>query len=504
MMTSKPETAQDEDESPKMRPPRPSGRPMSMITPKKTEEVSANVEEESPKGKPPPRPSGRPMPSMGKKSTSDEASQEEEEDSPKAKPLRPSGPPQRRQPAEEKDEKVEMRPSRPQGGPPRPMSMPAKPPPPTGGSPQKKKLPAKPSPSKAGARTPDFPPRPGPDHILYHYTLSVPHAIANFDYEASHADEISFKAEEVVMLVRRVDADWLVGRVGAKEGMFPAGFVDIVHPLHDELSDFAIKPDLPSWDSPVPVKKTTPSVTSGPRCVARFDFDGEGKDDLVFEEDDVIRLVGRVGSEWLRGELGDRVGIFPISFVEIVEDLPLDDTDSKSQDGHATAMFDFDGQGDELSFQAGQKIQVISQVNTEWLYGQMDGQSGTFPSAFIDYIPSDLPPYEPANQIGAQSHDPWSASQMMDVTHDVDDYNQPMADPSSTVTDQSHPYCKASFDYGGEQDGDLSFKTGETIQLLEKIGGDWLRGRCHGREGMFPAAFVTIEKDLPEAEGIPP
>ncbi|XP_071089029.1 SH3 domain-containing protein 19-like [Haliotis cracherodii] len=501
MTTSKPEAAEDEDVSPKVRPPRPAGRPMSMMTPKKTEEVSADVEEESPKDKPP-RPAGRPMSMKGKKSTSDETSKEEDEDSPKAKPLRPSGPPQGRQLAEEKGEKVEMSPSRPQGGPPRPMSMPAKPPPPTGGSPRSKKLPVKPSPPKAGARTPDLPPRPGPDHVLYHYTLSVPHAIATFDYEASQVDEISFKTEDVVMLVRRVDADWLVGRVGAKEGMFPAGFVDIVHPLHDEISDFAIKPDLPLWDSPLPVKKSTPSVTSGPRCVARFDFDGEGKDDLVFEEGDVIRLVGRVGSEWLKGELRDRVGIFPISFVEIVEDLPAEDTVSKSQDGHVTAMFDFDGQGDELSFQAGQRLQVVSQVNTEWLFGQMDGRTGKFPSAFIDYIPSDLPQYQAANEIEAQSHDPWSANQMTDDSND-DSHNKPITEPGSAVTDQSQPYCVASFDYEGEQDTDLSFKTGETIQLLEKIGSDWLRGRCHGKEGMFPASFVTIEKDLPEAEAVP-
>ena len=64
------------------------------------------------------------------------------------------------------------------------------------------------------------------------------------------------------------------------------------------------------------------ATVSGPRCVARFDFDGGEPDDLEFVADDVIRLVEHVSDEWLRGELRGKTGVFPVSFVEIVEDLP--------------------------------------------------------------------------------------------------------------------------------------------------------------------------------------
>lgn len=56
--------------------------------------------------------------------------------------------------------------------------------------------------------------------------------------------------------------------------------------------------------------------------MARFDFDGEGVEDLCFEEGDYIRLIKRVDSEWVRGDLGGKVGIFPLTFVEVIEDLP--------------------------------------------------------------------------------------------------------------------------------------------------------------------------------------
>ena len=62
---------------------------------------------------------------------------------------------------------------------------------------------------------------------------------------------------------------------------------------------------------------------SGPRCVARFDFEGEGGDELTFSEGDVISLMEYLGDDWAKGQLGAYTGIFPLNFVEIVEDLPL-------------------------------------------------------------------------------------------------------------------------------------------------------------------------------------
>ena len=54
----------------------------------------------------------------------------------------------------------------------------------------------------------------------------------------------------------------------------------------------------------------------------RFEFEGEGDNDLSFKEGDVISLKERDG-EWLKGELRGKSGLFPLSFVEIIEDLPV-------------------------------------------------------------------------------------------------------------------------------------------------------------------------------------
>ena len=35
-------------------------------------------------------------------------------------------------------------------------------------------------------------------------------------------------------------------------------------------------------------------------------------------------------------------------------------------------------------------VTVLNQVNAEWLYGEVRGQKGKFPAAFIDHIPANL------------------------------------------------------------------------------------------------------------------
>ena len=43
--------------------------------------------------------------------------------------------------------------------------------------------------------------------------------------------------------------------------------------------------------------------------------------------------------------------------------------------------------------QGGASITVLSQVNAEWLYGELYGEKGRFPVAYIDQVPDGLPPH---------------------------------------------------------------------------------------------------------------
>lgn len=60
----------------------------------------------------------------------------------------------------------------------------------------------------------------------------------------------------------------------------------------------------------------------GPRCRARFEYIGDLKDELSFSEGEVIILKGYINEEWAKGELRGTSGIFPLNFVDVIEDLP--------------------------------------------------------------------------------------------------------------------------------------------------------------------------------------
>ena len=36
-------------------------------------------------------------------------------------------------------------------------------------------------------------------------------------------------------------------------------------------------------------------------------------------------------------------------------------------------------------------ITLLSKVSDEWIYGQLDGREGMFPSSFIPHVPESLP-----------------------------------------------------------------------------------------------------------------
>ncbi|KAK7452255.1 hypothetical protein BaRGS_00039736 [Batillaria attramentaria] len=448
-------------------PPRPDNKPAkasdAVVSPP---ESSARPDSDPSPARPPspapPRPANRPGP---KKET---ASASATADSATASV--PSGPPASTlcyaPPVKRKDHSVaeeaeKRQPPRPSGPPSRPASMPPVKSPlvpvPDGAAvskdtkgekPPKPTRPAAPKEEKTAG--PPLPARPGPSHPLYGYMISEPHGIAVHDYSANHHDELNMQEGDTVVLLKRIDDRWLKGKLptSAIDDFIDGAFEDITEE----------KPDL----------------LTGPRCRARFDFEGEGHGDLAFEDGDVIQLVAHCGNDWLKGELNGKVGIFPASFVEIIEDLPAEKSRSAgsgSRSNETVALFDFEGEAGELSFQAGDKILVLSKVNDQWLYGKCQDREGSFPASFVDGVPDDLPLHAPSSPVHKTR-----------ASH---------AEPHESHQPKS--YCTALYDFEGEHEGDLNFREGDHIEILEHIGEDWLKGRLHSKEGTFPTAFVQLD-----------
>lgn len=75
------------------------------------------------------------------------------------------------------------------------------------------------------------------------------------------------------------------------------------------------------------------------KCEALFDFEG-GPGELSFVPGETITILKKVDEDWMRGRIGSKEGIFPVSFVKIITEIPQA-SQIKPSASSGTAIFHF-------------------------------------------------------------------------------------------------------------------------------------------------------------------
>ncbi|CAG9112753.1 unnamed protein product [Plutella xylostella] len=123
-----------------------------------------------------------------------------------------------------------------------------------------------------------------------------PYAVALFDYATGHPDDLSFKANQRISLIRRENAEWLYGSAGGARGLFPSNYVEIKVPLPDD---------------PLPA---APRLGT---ALALYDLESTQPGDLAFSAGDSITVTHKINDEWYFGECGGVKGQFPVNYVQL-------------------------------------------------------------------------------------------------------------------------------------------------------------------------------------------
>ncbi|XP_036954921.1 SH3 domain-containing protein 19 isoform X3 [Acanthopagrus latus] len=317
---------------------------------------------------------------------------------------------------------------------------------------------------------------------------------AMYDFTPEGPGELGLRAGDVVTSVEQVDSEWYRGTCRGSTGFFPGNYVKV----------------LSNSPKPLPERKAKPppASVSGPRCVARFDFEGEHGDELSFSEGDVIQLKAYVGDEWARGQVGAVTGIFPLNFVEVIEDLPPPPSQqstrtqstrtqptrtqstrtqptrtqstrialpgmvaspgsapeaakpaqvSQSAVEWVVALYDFVGNSDgDLSFQQGDRILISQHIDADWSRGRLNGREGMFPRAFVESCTGQLSSNNQLNDTVGGSRG------------------------------------RAMYDFTSDCDEELSLKTGDIITGLESIDEEWFLGDLRGKRALVPKNYVQV------------
>nr|XP_035945088.1 SH3 domain-containing protein 19 isoform X3 [Halichoerus grypus] len=301
-----------------------------------------------------------------------------------------------------------------------------------------------------------------PNHAQKPVDSSAPHAVVLHDFPAEQADDLHLTSGEIVYLLEKIDPDWYRGRCRNQTGIFPANYVKVII-------------DIPERGNGKRESISTHCV-KGPRCIARFEYIGDQKDELSFSEGEIIILKEYVNEEWARGELRERTGIFPLNFVELVEDHPTsgasvsntkvppktkkDDYGANSQDNSLSgewceALHSFTAEtSDDLSFRRGDRILILEHVDSEWCKGRLRDREGIFPAVFVRPCPAEA--------------------------------------KSMSALALKGKKAKALYDFHGENEDELSFKAGDIITELESVDDDWMSGELMGKSGIFPKNYVQF------------
>lgn len=342
-----------------------------------------------------------------------------------------------------------------------------------------------------------LPPRPKPGHPLYRkYMLSVPHGIVSedvilknpgelyckepsraqkpadrsaphavvlHDFAAEQADDLNLTSGEIVYLLEKLGSDWYRGKCGNQAGVFPANHVKVII-------------DIPGGGNGKRELVSSHCI-KGSRCIARFEYIGDQKDELSFSEGEIILLKEYVNDEWARGELRDRTGIFPLNFVELVEDQPTSVTNvlstkvalkTKKEDSEANsqqasrlsgewceALHSFTAETNEdLPFKRGDRILILERLDCDWYKGRLRDREGIFPAVFVRLCPAEA--------------------------------------KSTSALSLKGRKAKALYDFHGENEDELSFKVGDVITELESVDDDWMSGELMGKSGIFPKNYVQF------------
>nr|XP_057921633.1 SH3 domain-containing protein 19-like [Doryrhamphus excisus]XP_057921634.1 SH3 domain-containing protein 19-like [Doryrhamphus excisus] len=350
------------------------------------------------------------------------------------------------------------RPSSVKSLPPRPppmKSVPARPPPPASVSSVSQSMQA-PSNQVQGQRAskkgPPLPPRPNAGHPLFNSYMPATHSK---DTDNKHESQ---KQDVLIILDDPPPAHHLM---------------DLQMLPQSELSKPTLGSVKPSeW--PTMQKHPEPPHISGPRCVALFDFEGMQDDELTFSQGDVISLLEIIGTEWGRGQIAGRVGLFPLIFTRVTEPLPPEGTakpplaremvienpaapqstkDTQVEEW-VVALFDFSAQtAEDLPFHKGALIQVTQHVDSEWRRGRLDGREGLYPAAFTQAC---------------------------------------QAQPIEKQQEATRGVAKALFAFTAKNEDELTVKAGDIITLVEPVDEQWIVGVVGGRRGMVPRNYICL------------
>uniref|UniRef100_A0A8B9WYU7 RING-type E3 ubiquitin transferase n=1 Tax=Bos mutus grunniens TaxID=30521 RepID=A0A8B9WYU7_BOSMU len=320
---------------------------------------------------------------------------------------------------------------------------------------------------------------------------------ALLNFEGTEPGELRCGEGDAVVLQRRGDELWY-------HGLLPAGFVQSVRPL-----------------PPAP-----------PQGKALYDFEmkdrDQDKDCLSFSKDEVLTVIRRVDDNWAEGKLRDKIGIFPLLYVE------LNDAAKQLMEMDKLGLASASGCLASLPSEAGAVATLAGPATLA--PGPSSGSTGavsafqrrvdskknakkrhSFTALSVTHKSTQASGHRRSMEISApvliSSSDPRAAARIGDLAHlsrsapaqDSSAGSTPATEQQSTTPRVQLPLnvYLALYAYKPQKSDELELRKGDTYRVLEKCRDGWFKGTAlrTGLSGMFPGNYVTPVSSCPPGPG---
>ncbi|XP_041424726.1 sorbin and SH3 domain-containing protein 1 isoform X9 [Xenopus laevis] len=232
---------------------------------------------------------------------------------------------------------------------------------------------------------------------------------------------------------------------------------------------------------------------------AKYDFKAQSLKELPLQKGDLVYIYRQIDENWFEGEHHGRVGIFPISYIEVIPETEKAQPRKASplqvlEYGDAVAKFNFNGDtAVEMSFKKGERITLIRRIDENWYEGKISGTSrqGIFPVSYIEVVKRprlknsadymDLPvSYSPNRSTSASPQQPQAQ------------HRRDSLERSQTPQD-AYTY-QALYSYTPQNDDELELREGDIVDIMEKCDDGWFVGTSRRTKlfGTFPGNYVKL------------
>ncbi|XP_055096604.1 E3 ubiquitin-protein ligase SH3RF3 isoform X1 [Symphalangus syndactylus] len=339
----------------------------------------------------------------------------------------------------------------------------------------------------------------------------LPYGKALYSYEGKEPGDLKFNKGDIIVLRRKVDEQWYHGELHGTQGFLPASYIQCIQPL----------PHAP------------------PQGKALYDFEMKDKDQdkdcLTFTKDEILTVLRRVDENWAEGMLGDKIGIFPLLYVELndsAKQLIEMDKPCPAAASSCNASLPSDS-GAVASMAPSPTLSSSGAVSA--FQRRVDGKKNTkkrhsFTALSVTHRSSQAASHRHSMEISApvliSSSDPRAAARIGDLAHlsctaptqDVSSSagSTPTAVPraASVSGEQGTPpkvqlplnVYLALYAYKPQKSDELELHKGEMYRVLEKCQDGWFKGASlrTGVSGVFPGNYVTPVSRVPAGGAGPP